>query len=161
MSLGHKTRSRGKADSKLSELLRKEHYDKIIAHVNRKAWWHVPPQNPDAYNKRGTFLASSFREAEFWGRPLDLPQKVSIIRPLVGDEDAIENALFGSRVSGEGITIDKRWRLDAKMKKAALALGYDSIVLMSPKSFSVLKTSGKIPRSIELNILDRSHLRTL
>lgn len=47
----------------------------IIANVNRKKWWHVPPRNPDAYEKKGMFLASSFKEAEFWGRPLDLPSK--------------------------------------------------------------------------------------
>jgi hypothetical protein len=37
-------------------------YEKLIAHVNRKQWWHVPPADPDAYAKRGKFLASSFRE---------------------------------------------------------------------------------------------------
>lgn len=49
---------------------------KLVLHVNRKKWWHVPPRNPRAYSQRGKFLASSFREAEFWGRPLDEPQKV-------------------------------------------------------------------------------------
>jgi hypothetical protein len=137
------------------------HYKLIVAHVNRKQWWHVTPQDPNAYDKRGMFLASSFKEAEFWGRPLRDPLRVSIVRPLVGDEGAIETILFGRRVSDDDITLEERWKLDAKMKKAALVQGYDSIVLMSPKSFSALKASGKIPRSIELNILDRSRLRTL
>jgi hypothetical protein len=44
--------------------------NRIVAHVNRKAWWHVPPQDPMAYSKRGKFFASSFAEAEFYGRPL-------------------------------------------------------------------------------------------
>ena len=44
--------------------------NRIVAHVNRKAWWHVPPQDPMAYRKRGKFFASSFAEAEFDGRPL-------------------------------------------------------------------------------------------
>jgi hypothetical protein len=134
--------------------------EKIIAHVNRKDWWHVPPRDLDAYNKRGIFLASSFKEAEFWGRPLDNPQKVSVSHPLVGDEETIEKTLLGQRISDEEITLEERWKLDAKMKRAALAQGYDSIVLISQKSFSTLKASGKVPRSMELNILDRSHLRT-
>lgn len=41
-------------------------HEKLIAHVNRKDWWHVPPRDPSAYSKRGKFFASSFREAEFW-----------------------------------------------------------------------------------------------
>jgi hypothetical protein len=44
--------------------------NRIVAHVNRKAWWHLPPQDPMAYRKRGKFFASSFAEAEFYGRPL-------------------------------------------------------------------------------------------
>ncbi|MFZ0921608.1 MAG: hypothetical protein WA020_00980, partial [Candidatus Acidiferrales bacterium] len=61
-------------------------FEKLVAHVNRKEWWHVPPRDPSAYNKRGKFLASSFREAEFWGRPLDEPQRVAVSKPLIGDE---------------------------------------------------------------------------
>src|SRR6266571_4115134 len=84
-------------------------FEKLVAHVNRKEWWHVPPRDPVAYNKRGKFFASSFREAEFWGRPLDEPQKVVVRRPLVGDENTIERALFGRRVSREGIEVEERW----------------------------------------------------
>ncbi len=127
--------------------------ERLIAHINRKEWWHVPPREPDAYRKRGKFLASSFRDAEFWGRPLDQPQKVAVNRPLVGDESAIEKNLFGRRVSREDIAIQKRWALDARMKRAALAKGYDSIVLMTPNAFAQFKASGKLPRSLELNIL--------
>jgi hypothetical protein len=61
-------------------------YQKLIAYVNRKEWWHVSPQDPKACAKRGKFLASSFREAEFWRRTLDESQRVAITRPLVGDE---------------------------------------------------------------------------
>ncbi len=67
--------------------------NRIVAHVNRKGWWHVPPQDPMAYSKRGKFFASSFSEAEFYGRPLDEPQRVVIAKPLVGDEQAIAKAL--------------------------------------------------------------------
>lgn len=128
--------------------------EKLIAYVNRRDWWHVPPRDPSAYSKRGKFFASSFREAEFWGRPLNDPQRVAIARPLIGDEDAIEKMLFGRRVSREDIAMEKRWALDAKMKRAALARGYDSIVLMAPKAFAEFQTTGRLPRSMELNILD-------
>ncbi|HUI43784.1 MAG TPA: hypothetical protein VL523_17625 [Terriglobia bacterium] len=55
---------------------------KLIAHINRKAWWHVPPRDPSAYRKRGKFYASSFAEAEFWGRPLDRPERAATPNPL-------------------------------------------------------------------------------
>jgi hypothetical protein len=132
--------------------MKREFYQKIIAHVNRKNWWHVPPRDPSAYRKRGKFLASSFKEAEFWGRPSDEPQKVSIGRALVGDEQTIEEKLLGRRVSSEDMTMDARWKADAKIKKLAVAKGYDSVLLMTPKAFSELKAKGKIPRSLELNI---------
>jgi hypothetical protein len=132
--------------------LKKVFYETVIAHVNRKDWWHVPPRDPAAYRKRGKFLASSFREAEFWGRPLDEPHRVSIVRPLIGDEQTIEKALFGKILSSDGISIVERWQVDAKIKKAAVAHGYDCILLMTPKAFSELKEKGKIPRTLELNI---------
>jgi hypothetical protein len=72
----------------------------------------------------------------------------------VGDEGAIERKLFGRRLSSESISVKERWALDAKMKIAAEAKGYDSIVLITPKAFSALRRSGKLPRSIELNILN-------
>ena len=130
-------------------------YEKIVRHVNRKHWWHVPPQDPEAYLERGKFFASSFVEAEFWGRPLDEPQKVRVSCPLIGHEATIERTLFGRLVSSKGdISMEARWALDARMKKAALAKGYDSIVLMAPKAFGALKKTGKLPRSIELNVLN-------
>lgn len=127
--------------------------EKLIAHVNRKKWWHVPPRDHTAYSKRGKFLASSFREAEFWGRPLDEPQKVTVTRPLIGDEKTIEKVLFGRHLSNEDITIEERWALDAKIKRQALSRGYDSIVLMAAKPFAEFSVTGKLPRSLELNIL--------
>jgi len=47
----------------------------------------------------------------------------------------------------------KRTALDAKMRDAALAKGYDSIAIMHPTTFAAFRKTGKIPRSIELNIL--------
>lgn len=51
--------------------MREAHYGRLVSHVNRKNRWHVPPVDPDAYEKRGKFFSVSFRAAEFWGRPLD------------------------------------------------------------------------------------------
>jgi hypothetical protein len=121
--------------------------------VNRKRWWHVPPADSDAYKKRGKFLASSFAEAEYWGRPLDDPLRVKIVRPLIGDEATIETTLFGRLIATENLSIKKRWALDAKMKRSALAKGYDSIVLMGHKSFAKFRSGGHVPRSLELNLL--------
>jgi hypothetical protein len=83
---------------------------------------------------------------------LDEPQKVCIAKPLIGDEETIEKSLFGKRMSDEDIEMEERFKLDAKIKKAALAKGYDSIVLMASKAFMELKKTGKLPRSLELNI---------
>lgn len=138
--------------------------EKLINYVNRKGWWHAPPQAPDAYAKRGKFLASSFREAEFWGRPLDQPQHVSIANPLVGDEETIERELFGKRMSegwdeGDDPVLEARWALDTKIKNVAEAKGYDSILLMSPRGFAQFRADGKIPRSLELNVLSNYRKR--
>lgn len=134
-------------------------YKRLIAFVNRKAWWHVPPRDPGAYRKRGQFLASSLREAEFWGRPLPEPLRVSVNKPLVGDETAIERRLFGRRVSHEGLSMEQRWSLDARMKRVALAQGYDSILLMAPQGFAKFRSSSELPRSLELNVLEPLVLR--
>ena len=127
---------------------------KLISHVNKKEWWHCPPQAPTAYKQRGKFYASSFREAEFWGRPIDEPQKVTIANPLVGDEQSIERKLFGKVAPRRDIPLEERWELDAKMKITALAKGFDSIVLMTPKGFATFRKTGRIPRSMELNVLN-------
>lgn len=78
--------------------IRKESVQTMISHINKKGWWHCPPPDLYAYQKRGKFFASSFREAEFWGRPLDEPQHVTVSNPLIGDEDSIEMELFGQPI---------------------------------------------------------------
>jgi len=125
---------------------------RIVSHVNRKQWWHVPPVDPEVYRKRGKFLASSFREAEFYGRPLEEPQKVSINRPLIGDENAIARTLH-IPPQHVGMSLERIAAHDARWRRAALAKGFDSIVLMTPKAFAEYKATGKLPRSVELNIL--------
>lgn len=130
------------------------HPEKLVRHINRKDWWHVPPLDPAAYEKRGQFFSSSFKEAEFYGRPLDIPQKVNISNPLVGDESTIERRLFAKVLSSEGMSVEERLKLDAKMKKQALSNGFDSIVLMTAKDFAKYEATGRMPRSIELNVLN-------
>jgi hypothetical protein len=135
--------------------MKKALYDKLVAHVNRKSWWHVPPVDRDSYRKRGKFFASSFAEAEFWGRPLDEPQKVMVARPLVGDERAISKVLH-IPPQHDGMTLEEIAAHDARWRNAALKKGFDAILLMAPKGFAEWKSAGKIPRSLELNILDVS-----
>jgi hypothetical protein len=132
--------------------MRKAFYERLVAHVNRNGWWHVPPLDPGAYPKRGMFCASTYKEAEFYGRPNDDPERVRIARPLVGDERAISRAL-GIPPQLSGMTLEEVAQHDARWRNAALALGYDSIVLMSAKGFSGFRANGKIPSSMELNVL--------
>jgi hypothetical protein len=129
--------------------------DKLLARINRKDWWHVPPADPKAYQKRGKFLASTFREAEFWGRPLDSLVSVRVSNPIIGDEPTIESELLGAPSVSPGDDSPKMpewwWHLDARLKKAALAKWYDSIVLMSRSAYTRFAAEGKIPLSLELN----------
>jgi len=57
------------------------------------------------------------------------------------------------------ISVERRFALDAKLFRAALKKGYDSIVLMAPSGFQKFQKQGKIPCSIELNIVDLRCLR--
>src|ERR1019366_1238101 len=145
-------------------MVKREYVEKLIRRVNRKDWWHVPPVDPRSYSKRGKFLASTYREAEFWGRPNDTPERVTVENPLIGDEETIERTLLGRHGSKSWPDIDediaagkpfaeRRYALDAKLYQAARAKGYDAIVLLSPSNFAKFKAEGKIPLSIELNLL--------
>jgi hypothetical protein len=131
--------------------------DKLLARINRKDWWHVPPADPMAYRKRGKFLASTFREAEFWGRPLDTPIRIHVHNPIIGDEPSVEAELLGAHSQppeeDSKKTLDWRWKLDAKLKKAASAKGYDSVVLMSRCAYAKFLLEGRLPLSLELNLL--------
>jgi hypothetical protein len=132
--------------------MKKAFQDRLIAYINRKNWWHVPPQDPEAYSERGKFYASTYREAEFYGRPNDSPERVRIERPLVGDERAVSQVL-GIPAQHAGMTLQEIAQHDARWRDAAIARGYDSILLMSQKDFSEFRASGRVPRSMELNIL--------
>jgi hypothetical protein len=54
------------------------------------------------------------------------------------------------------MTLEEIAAHDAAWRNAAVTKGFDSIVLMTPKAFSEFATSGKLPRSIELNLLGSS-----
>jgi hypothetical protein len=116
--------------------------------------------DPRAYGKRGKFLASSFREAESYGQPHDIPERVAIAAPVVGDDHYIETTLIGRVESAPNMSVPRRLALDAKLRRAALRKGFDSIILLTPKSFEALKQKGVTPRSIELNVIDLRCLRT-
>lgn len=130
--------------------------EKMIAHVNRKQWWHVLPRDSKAYAKRGIFYASSFRDGLFWGRPLDSFFKARIANPLVGDENRIHKRLLGNSLRLP-VRMSLKWRhdLDARYRRAALHLGYDSIVLLARPAYKKFRRTGRIPREIELNVLIR------
>ena len=138
-----------------------KHLQKLIRHINRKYWWHVRPADCRAYAKRGKFFSSTFKEAEFYGRPIDEPEKVAIARPLVGDNDRIEKQLIGRVESHSDVCVQRRLALDAKLRCAAIRNGFDSIVLFSPTAFQAFNDKGVIPRSIELNVVDLSCLANL
>jgi len=126
----------------------------LIARINRKYWWHVPPQTGEAaYQERGKFFGSSFEEVEQYGKAADAERhRVKVSNPLIGDHDEIEKRL-GVPGQREGETYEQMIAADKRWAKAARAKGYDAIAFLSKKSFADFKKTGKLPRSIELNIL--------
>ena len=128
-------------------------HSKLIAQVNKKDWWHVPPAEGNAaYQKRGQFFSPDYKTAEFYGRPLDDAQKVQIQKPLVGDEQTIAKEL-GIPPQKEGMTREQIAAHDEKWAKAAKQKGYDSIALMSPQGWADYQKTGKVPKDVELNTL--------
>jgi hypothetical protein len=97
------------------------------------------------------FYASSYKDAEFYGRPIDTPFSVGINNPLFGDEAGIMQTL-GLPLPSQDISIKERFTLDAKMMRLAFAKGYDSIALVTTKSYKTYLKTGVIPRSIELQV---------
>jgi len=127
---------------------------KLVKHINRKNWWHVTPRDPLAYQKRGKFFASTYTGAEFYGRPNDEPEKVCIKAPLVGNKNTVERRLMGRVLGFDGMGVQNRLALDARMKRLALRRGYDSIVVLAIPAYKKFRQEGKIPRNIELNVID-------
>lgn len=132
----------------------------LINKINNSSWWHVPPRDFDAYKKRGKFLAPTFTQASFYGRPNDIPEKVTISNPLWADSEiTILKTLFPksyaekykSVINCDDNYYQKRIVLDGQMHSRAKELGYDAIVLLGSTGTKELEKNRK-PRSIELNL---------
>jgi len=52
--------------------------------------------------------------------------------PIIGDDHYIEVELIGRVESSPNMSVPKRLALDAKLRRAALRKGFDSIVLLTP-----------------------------
>jgi hypothetical protein len=127
--------------------------DKLVDHINKKDWWHVPPTEGErAYTNRGKFLASSFKDAEFYGRPLDEAQHVQIRNPIVGTEAEIAEKL-GIPEQHADMSLEEIKEHDQKWAKAARENGYDAIVTVSPRQLATFRETGHIPRNMEVNDL--------
>ncbi len=133
----------------------------LVEKINRSEWWHVTPSDPDAYKKRGKFLANTFLRADFYGRPNDIPDKVDIANPIYGfSEKAILKKLFPNqykKIYSRFSKPKKDWYeyridVDAKMARRAKELGHDAIVLMGCNGRKYLEKNRK-PPSIELDLL--------
>jgi len=133
----------------------------LIRIINKSDWWHVPPEDPLAYLKRGKFLASTYLQAEFYGRPNIKPEKVQIYNPVFDfTEREIMCQLFNKYwyknnelVVRDGSSYNKRIEVDHRMCIRAKLLGYDSIVLMTESGLGALQ-KGRKPNSMELNLLE-------
>lgn len=128
--------------------------------INQSFWWHVTPKESTAYKKRGKFFASTYKQAEFYGRPNDIPEKVMISNPICGtSEIEILKVLFPNEYEGLYGTVSKddrgwykrRINLDSKIYKRAKEIGYDAIVLLNNNAKEYL-IKNKKPHSIELNL---------
>jgi len=134
----------------------------LIQKINQSSWWHVPPRDPGAYKKRGKFFASTYLQAEFYGKPNDEPEKVKIRNPVFGfSEKEILSKLFGvekaknllsATLSEDENWYQKRIDLDQKMHERAKELRHDAIVLLTKNGKKELKKQRK-PNSIELNLV--------
>lgn len=133
----------------------------LIDKVNQSFWWHVPPQDPVTYRKRGKFFASTYKQAEFYGRPDGKSNKVRVCNPVYGfSEEELLIKLFGksmavsllkSVIDDENF-YETRIALDAKIYQKARQLDYDAVVLMTPSGKMALQKKKK-PNSIELNLV--------
>lgn len=134
----------------------------LIQKINQSNWWHVLPRDANAYKERGKFLASTYLQAEFYGKPVIKPEKVSIDNPIFGfSEEEILVQLFGKEkaiklldfvLKEDTDSYQKRIALDKEMHDSAKRFGYDSIVLMTKQGERALQRNKK-PNSIELNLI--------
>lgn len=132
----------------------------LINKINQSLWWHVTPKDPAAYKKRGKFFASTYKQAEFYGRPNSIPERVKVSNPICGTSEInILKALFPTEykkiytsVIEDGKDYYKqRIGLDSKMYRRAKSMGYDAIILLGSNANKDL-TKNRKPYSIELNL---------
>lgn len=133
---------------------------KLIVHINSHKWWRTALPDEKTVEARGVFYASSFRDAEFYGRPIDTPFSVNVKNPLLGDETHIMQTL-GLPLPSQDISISERFALDSKMMVLATAKGYDSIALMTTKGYEAHSRTGAVPRSIELQVFSALSCRSV
>ena len=100
---------------------------KLIKKINSMDWWRTAVSDEAAIKERGLFLASSYKEAEFYGRPIDEPFSVEIENPLIGSEPVVMQKL-GLTMPTEDIPVAERFELDKKMKDKAVALGFRNLL---------------------------------
>lgn len=133
----------------------------LIEKINKADWWHVPPKDLKAYKARGKFFASTFSQAEFYGRPNNNSEKVNIKNPIFGfSELEILEQLFTKKEAVKYLHsvlesknyYNDRINLDAKMHDKAKSMKFDSIVLMTKAGKKSLQKNRK-PNSIELNLI--------
>ena len=111
----------------------------LIGKINSSYWWHVPPRDSDAYKERGKFLAPTYTQAEFYGRPNIEPERVNITNPVFDFSEAgILKQLFPKKYKELSLSEDvidapdyyeQRIELDRKMCEMARKNGHDAIVL--------------------------------
>jgi hypothetical protein len=106
----------------------------------------VLPADRDAFKKRGKFFASTFAQAEFYGRPNDEPERVNIGNPVYGfsEMEILEKLFTSEQIAKFGLNdmengtspawYEKRMALDHKMYLRAKKLGYDAIESWSGKT---------------------------
>ncbi len=137
-----------------------EAYLRLVRSLNRRQWWHVVPLDPEAYAKRGKFYASTFEEAQFYGTP-GPAERVEVHSPLVTDNAGLETFLSGKPIPsklwdtlhGFGYSYQFRVSVDARLRDLAGSRGFDSIALLSEPGFQRWLSTGRVPRSVELNVL--------
>ena len=115
--------------------------EKLVLHINAHKWWRTTLPDAKMVNSRGLFYASSYKDAEFYGRPIDIPFTINVKRILFGDEVHIMQTL-GLPLHNQDIRIKKRFALDAKMKRLAIVKGYDSIALFTTKGYQIYMKTG-------------------
>jgi hypothetical protein len=125
--------------------------EKLIKYINSHDWWRTALPDREAIKARGLFLISSFKQAEFYGRPIDTPFRVKVSNPLFGDETYIMQAL-DLPPSDPDSSIEERFLLDAEMMRLSIAKGYDAIALFTTKGYEKFINSNKIPGSTELQV---------